>query len=186
MVTKACESPRWRIHSHRFSRKGYFFVIDATVAITIVLLGIFLLFSSGASSFSQEQPLTSLEDFVTLSGARSLAESTNNYYTGTLLPARVVPLPDMTPLEEVGYLLFRYNETGNVTYLHYASNFTASLFNDSIEARYGASLTVNGTLVYRRAAEPSSFNIGRTTVLYVRMNETAIKGPVLSEVQLWY
>jgi hypothetical protein len=174
-----------RKKNHCLNKKGYFFVVDAIIAITIVLLGMFLLFSTGSRSFDQDQPLQTLEDFTTIATAQTLSESTNAYYVNTLLPARVVPLSDMTPTEEIGYLLLKYNETGNVTYLNYASNFTASLFNESIEDRYGASLSINDTIIYSRPVAATSFNIARTTVLYVRMNETTLRGPVLSEVRLW-
>lgn len=168
------------------NKGGYFFVVDAVIALTIVLLGVFLLFSANARHFDQDQPLETLEDFVTISGARTLSESTNSYYVNTLLPARVVPFPDATPLEEVAYLLLKYGETGNITYLYHAGNFSAALFNESIESRYGAALIINGTTIYSRSVQAEQFSMSRTTVLFVRMNETALRGPVLSEVQLWY
>jgi uncharacterized membrane protein len=168
------------------SRKGYFFVIDSIVALTIVLLGIFLLFSTGSSSFNLEQPLSTLEDFASITMARPLSESTNNYYVTELLPAGLVPFPDATPMEEIAYLVQRSIESGDPLFAEYAENYSRALIDEALERRYGAELIINGTSVFARDNPQTLFNMGRQGVLYIRMDDSTVRGPVVAEVRLWY
>ncbi len=47
-------------------KRGYFFVIDAIVAATILLFGLFILFGSSVRTQQDLQPFVSIEDFMSL------------------------------------------------------------------------------------------------------------------------
>jgi hypothetical protein len=166
-------------------RRGYFFVVDAALASIVLFFGIFLLYSMHIEQPESTQPLTTAEDFITLLNYQQLSESTNTYYVQTLLPNRLVLYPDVTPLEEIGYLLIEYNRTGNVTYKEHAYNFTVSLVDEAIDPQYGVALYYSGTLVYNRTIPQNNYLISRPLFIYVRYNLTTLYGPVPGEVQVW-
>jgi hypothetical protein len=168
------------------SKKGYFFVIDAIIASSILLFGLFILFGSSIRVPEDRQPLVTTEDFTSILLYQPLSSSTNEYYTRVLLPGQnLVINQDATPLEEIGYLVYRYNQTNDPVYLRHAENFASSIMNESLERRYGASIYLNKTLVFNRTLQRNSFQFSRITVVYIRTNNTNVIGPVLAEVQLW-
>jgi hypothetical protein len=168
------------------NKKGYFFVVDAIIASTILLFGLFILFGSSIRMPEDTQPLTTTEDFTSILLYQPLSQSTNPYYTAVLLSTPgLVNNQDATPLEELGYLMYKYNQTNNVVYLQHAQNFASSLMNESLEKRYGASIYLNNTLVYNRSTARTTFQFSRATVVYVRVGTTQAIGPYPGEVQLW-
>lgn len=166
-------------------RKGYFFVVDAIIASTVLLFGVFLLFGSAIRATDQTQPLSSAEDFAAIILNTPMSGSQNQYYLTMLLPQNIVAFPDATPLEEVGYLIIKWNQTSNITYLSHAENFTESLI-DSLDSRFGVAVYFNGTRIADRAVPETTVRITRPILLFIRMNESAVIGPVTGEVWLWY
>ena len=166
-------------------RKGYFFVVDAIIAATILLFGLLYLFGTGVSSPSYAQTYTATEDFASILLYTSLTTSTNSYYLSTLLPANVVPYPDATPIEEIGYLL-EVNPATCPSCASYATPFAQSLMDDTLEQRYGGAIYVNNTLVYSRNIPQKTVFINRSVIVYVRYNATILLGPVRGDVLVWY
>jgi hypothetical protein len=165
-------------------KKGYFFVIDAILAAIVLMLGIFILYSTAVRAPSTEPQFLRAEEFATTLTSTG-ATVGNTYYQGVLLPGGLVPYTDVSPLEELGYLLIKYQDTGDVSYLSYAGNYSESLMNDSLETYQGSAIVVNGTLLYARPLGREEFFLNRTLLAYVRMNATRLEGPLLAEVHLW-
>lgn len=166
-------------------RRGYFFVIDAIIAATILLFGLFIIFGSGIRTTETQQPFIAAEDFSSLVLDKSLATSTNSYYVTILLPAGLVPYPDATPMEEIAYLMERDPLTC-FSCASYAANFSRSLIDEALDSHYGVAIVYNGTTVYSRTVPKNDLFLSRPSIVYTRMNMTTVIGPVTGEVQVWY
>lgn len=166
----------------RGSRRGYFFIIDAIIASTVLFAGLFVIFSGGFTTPDSLQPTLALEGLVTSIGITPLSETVDPYYLSDLLPNGLVLYPDATPLEEIVYL--RQKDCGSVNCTDHARNYTRSLFETTIGPQYGAELRLDDEIVYTHGQAPRSYLIARPVIVYAR-NETTVIGPVIAEVRLW-
>lgn len=171
-------------HVRQLNRRGYFFVIDAIIAATILLLGIFVLLGASVEKPAGTQSITTADSFATLIGDTPLSSSTNSYYESTLLTKNLVPFADATPIEEIGYLVLS-NNSSCPSCASYAENFSLSLIDEAIDSQYGVAIAFNGTVVALRDRPQRVFYIARPLLVYVRLNSTDVVGPVVAEVRLW-
>jgi hypothetical protein len=165
------------------NNRGYFFVVDAMLAAIILAIGLFILYSTSIRAAPVDQSLSLIEDFSTLLGSTEIASTTNTYYLNTLLPNNLVLYPDETVFEELGYLSVL--SSTDPSYAVYASTYAESLMNSSLDARYGSAIVINGSTLYSRPIAKSSFFLNRSTLVYVRMNDTTVYGPLIAEVHIW-
>lgn len=166
-------------------KRGYFFVVDSIIAATILLFGLFYLFTTIASTPAQTQAFRTADDFAAILLYQQLWQSTNTYYTTTLMQQGLVPYPDNTAFEELGYLFYKPSSQCP-TCLNHTYNFSQSLIDESLDTRFGAAIYINNTLIYSRDVAKTTVLFSRGVIIYTRMNSTTLIGPVIGEVQLWY
>lgn len=164
------------------NRRGYFFVVDAVIASVILFVGLFALFGGGVRSDDNVQPLATIEDLLQTLGTQPVSATLDPYYTGTLLQAGLVPYPEATPLELITYL--NVTDCGDPYCDEHAYNYTESLFQTTLGSEYGASLTINGSLIFEQDRD-KRYVLTRSFVVYVRVNDTNYTGPLVAEMALW-
>ena len=164
------------------NRRGYFFVIDAIIASVILFAGLFVLLGGGVHKEDTVQPLATVEDLLSTLATQPVSSTLDPYYTGMLLPNGLVPYPEMTPLEEIVYL--NYSACGVPDCDGHAVNYTRSLLSNTLGPDYGAEISINGTVL---ATQPHTqrYLLVRGFVVYARINDTAVVGPIPAEVRLW-
>jgi hypothetical protein len=164
-------------------RDAYFFIVDAIIASLVLFAGLFALFATGTVDTNRVQPLATLDDLVTTLAVTPIAQTVDPYYQDVLLREGLVPYPDATPLEEITYLLFTNRSGVNTT--DHAHNYTRSVLANALGEDYGASLAINGTLVATHPHERQRYVLVRLVIVYARLNETVVVGPLLAEVHVW-
>jgi hypothetical protein len=164
------------------NRRGYFFVVDAVIASVILFVGLFALFGGGARSEDSVQPLATIEDTLQTLGTQPVSATLDPYYTGTLLPAGLVPYPEATPLELITYL--NVTDCGDPYCDEHAYNYTRSLFTTTLGSEYGAYLIINDSKIYQQDHD-QRYLLTRSFVVYTRVNDTNYTGPLVAELALW-
>jgi len=164
------------------NRRGYFFLIDAVIASVILFVGLFALFGGGVRTESTVQPLATIEDLLGTLASQPISSNLDPYYTSTLLPKGLAPFPELTPLEQIVYL--NYTVCSDAYCDEHAANYTKSLLLTTLGSDYGAQISINGSVIARQE-HPQRYLIVRGFVVYAKLNETVMIGPLPAEVQLW-
>lgn len=171
------------------NKRGVFFLIDALVAIGILVVALILVLSlSAPTNAGIETELLVLDSFMTTLSTTRLQDldnpSVNELINQSLLS------PTTTALDGVAEL-YRKNMTGELS-LEYARNLTRTLATTlQNQTRYGFYYVINDTMLYNQSFaqindSSKRVTLNRMTFFSYRDGSTIeLFGPVNTEVSLW-
>ncbi|MBS3164204.1 hypothetical protein J4439_02125 [Candidatus Woesearchaeota archaeon] len=172
----------------RTSRRGYFFLFDAFLALGAIAFGIMLIASFRSYAPSQVQPLMLAEDVMaTLAGNRveDIANTTQTglYVSGLVANGNITDAHN-TLLEQAGEFYVRGNRA-------LADDFTVNVTRQVVPPQYGLELHINGSDQVV-VVSPGSVAMADSTVLVNAkrlvsgaVNASTMWGPLLMEVRVW-
>lgn len=169
-------------------KKGYFFIIDAIIALFVLMIGITLV----VSSYSFQQPTRQLEllDSDILVTLQTQIKNNGNLYCGIggeLMQPWDMNITDAenTYLQQFGEFYYR-NETGDCDFCNELIETCAQqLFPDIFP--YSLNLTINDESVFyidNSDLSSATLIIPRKDIVFGTYNQQAY-GPYLVEVTMW-
>ncbi|MCH8004504.1 MAG: hypothetical protein IH934_07805 [Nanoarchaeota archaeon] len=190
----------------RLNKKAYFFLIDSILALGVLAVGAFLIFTSYLSVPSKEEPEI-LSDNVMDFFANNKIKDINNPYAGlggTLWQTEgqpggicegeeLIANAETTLLQQIGE--FYEKSSGNICYLELAEKFIAELTQNSLPPQYLSEFWVNDTLLYPQnptqehidLKNASGILIPSKKIVYGFLNQETgdLFGPYETEVIVW-
>ncbi|MBL7056005.1 hypothetical protein ISS07_03790 [Candidatus Woesearchaeota archaeon] len=174
----------------RFSKKGYFFIIDAVLALGVLAVGLFLIFSAYTKIPPKEQIASLSEDMMDFFTQNKIKDVNNDYagVGGELWNNGKITNSENTLLQQTAIF---YNG-GNFTIME---NFVRNLTQNILPVQYVFELRINKTLVYPMGpSQRHNISKNKTTILipsrkivhgFSDSDEEDMFGPYLAEVLTW-
>ncbi len=177
-------------------KRGYFFTMDAMVAIGVMVVGIVLVLMS----MSYQPPGTTA---ILLSyDLMNTLESTHIYDINDQLYPLIETMKnnsnitnfDNTPLGQIGEFYYRESDLGCTFCKEMASNFTKNLTRYILPEQWSFEILINNETLYRRnSTNPTSEPIKNESRMLVTsrslfsgiINKTEMWGPYTAEVIVW-
>jgi len=160
-------------------KKGQFFSIDVFVAIAIIAVGLFVLYTSKSIQPSTAQTSALSTDLMGSFNSLKVYE-VDNPYVIELIQNGNITRTDNTLLQQISefYIDGKPDLAGNVT-----EKVTAGV----LPLQYAFSLYLDGTSIYEsRPFDVNSPNVIATKRLVAGVkNSTLFWGPILAEVRVW-
>ena len=171
-------------------KRGYFFVIDALVALLVLVVAVVLIFSTNIREQKTEQPFTLSTDVLKVLSTNKI-KSINNDYAGSnsnLTRNGNITDIDKTLLEQVAEFYHR-NKTLECGYcLQLIDSFLDNITVNMIPKEYDYMIILDNTTVYNHSTSPmndSTFVIPSRTIVHGLYNGKDLYGPYLVEVLSW-
>ncbi|MFH0867747.1 MAG: hypothetical protein V1831_00375 [Candidatus Woesearchaeota archaeon] len=174
----------------RVNKRGYFFLLDSVIALSVLAVGGFLIFASYTKTPSTEEATILSEDVMDFF-ANNEIKDVNNYYSGVggeLWNLGLITDTETTLLQQVG-IFYARNE------LDIAEQFIAALTKDSFPSQYTFEFWINGNLLYPKNPFPEHLKSKNTAkalipskkIVYgILDKETGeMFGPYNAEVIVW-
>jgi len=163
-------------------RGAYFFVIDAFIASSIIIICLMIIFTSKNSRPDSGPALLMIEEFANYLQDSKLNEVQGSYVINLSNASSITSL-DNTILEQA--VIFYYYDSSNITRI---SQLIDTTTRSASSQQRSMIIYLNSTLVYNRSlSTPSESDLMITTrrVVFKRINETFVYGPLIMEVKLW-
>jgi hypothetical protein len=165
-------------------KKGYFFTLDAFIAMSVLIICVVLIFSIHSSTPYPLQSIFISDDMMYYLSSTKCYEL-QNYYVRSLITNGTIALPDSSLVEQMAVF---YLSGRNGT----ARNFTRNVMGGMIPQKYGVQLRVyNSTKEYVDRLNEGSVNesdarllITSKKIVFGLINETSW-GPMTAEVRIW-
>ncbi|RJQ16818.1 hypothetical protein C4573_02010 [Candidatus Woesearchaeota archaeon] len=163
-------------------KRGYFYLIDAFIGLSILVISLLVILSFNAFQPSPSQTMTTLDDYMNVL-LNTQIRDLDNAYIFSLRQSGVVQ-DDATIFQQIAmfYVDGKYA---------YARDTIQNVSFGLLPSHKGFYYAVNGTMLYNRSYEKfdnSSLVLVSRKITYVRngagLNATVF-GPVLTEVALW-
>lgn len=185
-----------RLSRARRCRKGYFFVLDAFLAMSILVLGILIVYSFRSYSPSQVQPLLLADDVMESLSSNKVGDLAGNIsgpgiYVQGLISDGDIPTMQNTLLEQIGEFYALDNDA-------LCRSFTANITDMLIPSQYGFALYVNVTnhslntndfkVIVNNISvqqDESSMLVTSKRIVAGIVNETVMWGPFIMEARIW-
>lgn len=174
----------------RYARKGYFFLIDSMLALGVLVIGSFLVFSTYTKIPSKEGVELLSEDVMDFFADTKISGVNNEYagVGGQLWDSGLISNADNSLLQQLG----EFYEQDN---LDIAEQFILSLTENSIPPQFLFEFRIEDTLLYPQNPSQSHLDSkDRTQVLipskkivhgYLDENTGDLFGPYDAEVLVW-
>ncbi|MFH0870435.1 MAG: hypothetical protein V1866_05260 [archaeon] len=163
-------------------RGAYFFVIDAFIASSIIIIALMAIFTTRNVRPESGPALSMIEDFANYLQSSKLNEVQGSYVMNLSNSSNITSL-DNTILEQA--VIFYYYNSSNVTRI---SQLIDATTRSASSQQRSIIIYLNSTLIYNRSLSPSSSSdlmLTTKRVVFKRMNETFVFGPLIVEVKLW-
>ncbi len=160
-------------------KRGQFFSIDVFVAVAIIGVGLFVLYSSKVTEPSSTQTATLSADLMNGFTSLKMYEVDNPYIIQLIRDGNITN-SDNTIIQQIAEFAF-YGK--NAT----AKNLTKNITEGRLPLQYAFAVYINGTMIYEnRPLDPRSPNLitSKRIVSGVK-NSTVFWGPVPAEVRVW-
>lgn len=165
-------------------KKGYFFTLDAFIAMSILILCLALLFSIHSSKPLPMQSIFISDDIMYYMSSTKCYELQNDY-TMSLIEGGNISMPENSLIEQIA--VFYVSNKGGI-----ARNLTRNVLAGMIPSKYGAEIRIyNYSVAYEDrissggvSQENSRMLISSKKVLFGLINDTTW-GPMTAEVRLW-
>lgn len=176
-------------------RKGFFFTVDALMALAVLTVGFMLIYASYSSRPLQGQTTFFSSDIIDQMSHTEIKFSDHpeifRMWCSRCDGARhIIDMPDNTVLEQIGEFVYQ----GNIGYAReLAGNFTEGLINP----QYGYEITITGTDITgnydtwivlekdKHKLDKSRLAISSKKLIYGTINKSVIWGPMVPEVKVW-
>ncbi|MEK6967711.1 MAG: hypothetical protein AABX51_03715 [Nanoarchaeota archaeon] len=160
-------------------KKAQFFSIDVFIAIAIIAIGLFVLYTSKVTPPSPSQTAALSADLMNSFNSLKVYQVDNIYVIQLIKNGNITNL-DNTLLQQITqYYLYGMNDI--------AGNITRNVTVDALPLQYAFSLHINGTLIYQsRANDSRTPNLITTKRLVTGVtNSSYYWGPYIAEVRVW-
>ena len=185
------------------NRRGYFFLIDSIIALGVLAVGTFLIFTLYANVPSKEEVAILSDDIMDFFANNKIKDVDNEYVglggtlweeegsdTGLCPGEELTANVENTLLQQVAE--FYEKSAGNGCYLELAQKFIDELTKNILPLEYAFEFWVNGQLLYPDAEQTDSKNatkvlIPSKKIVYGILNKETgdMFGPYNAEVLLW-
>lgn len=172
------------------NKRGYFFLIDSILALGVLVIGGFLIFSSYANA-PQKEGATALAESLMDFFSNTRISDTNNPYAGVggqLWQQGIITNEENTLLQQAGEFYANNN-------LDIAEKFIANVTKNSIPPQYLFEFRMDGKLLYPREPSQSHLDSKEATMLIIPskkivhgfLNEETgdLFGPYEAEILVW-
>ena len=160
-------------------RGVYFFVIDAFIGASIVVVSLLVILSSYESTREVEQPFIILEDFMTYLQQTQVRDFQGNY-TRTLIANGNITDTSNTLFEQIAEFHYR----GDPAY----QGFIKELVDAALPSQMNLEYYYDDQLLYQRTVfplSPSGLSLSSKKVALTTIDNTVIYGPHIVEVIMW-
>ena len=182
-------------------RRGYFFLIDSILALTVLAVGAFLIFTSYISVPSKDEPAILSEDLMDFLANNKIKDVNNlevglggTYWSEVEVTdcngGPITPNPENTLLQQAGNLY--ENSKVDDCYLDIARTFISKLTQNSLPSRYNFEFWIDNKLIYPDTEQTESKNkadvlIPSKKILYGIMDPEVgdMFGPYNTQVFVW-
>jgi hypothetical protein len=167
--------------------RGYFFLIDSVIALGVLAVGTFLIFTLYVEVPSKEEPVILSDDIMNFFANNKIKDIDNEYASlgGTLWQQGKITNADYTLLQQVAEF-YKNND------LDTAGTFIEELTRDVLPYQYRFEFWVDGQLLYPDTEQTDSKNAAKALIpskkiVYgISNKETGeMFGPYNAEVLLW-
>lgn len=170
-------------------KRGYFFTVDVTIAMIIIVIGFLLVWSFYISETRKIQPYFYSQDIIDYLSTNTLASvSGTTPYVNKLIKDGNITTLDNTLLEQIA-LFYMNREAG--WQLHLAENLTRNSLVNILPEQYGADILLNRTVLYSKSsnytsiANESDVLISAKKMVVVVFNKVNLSDPYMMEVRVW-
>lgn len=161
------------------NKKGYFFTLDVFIAVTILLVGLLIIFSFTPSKPAQTQAVYSAKDIMNSLATFGVGEVDVGYLR-LLIENGTVSNTDNTLLEQLGefYVIGR---------MDLAKNLASYIIPPLLPPQYSAQLLINDTVIFesRPFTNVSPVIMVSKKIISGIINRTIMWGPLTAEFRVW-
>lgn len=187
----------------RLNRKGYFFILDSILALGVLAVGAFLIFTSYISVPAKDEPAILSEDIMDFL-ANNKIKNVNNLEVGLegtywsesevtdCNGGPITPNPENTLLQQVGELYENNIIQSKSCYIDVARTFISKLTQNSLPPMYIFEFWIDSQLIYPDTEQTESKNkaevlIPSKKILYGIMDQEVgdMFGPYNAQVLVW-
>jgi hypothetical protein len=175
-------------------KRGYFFSMDAFMAIMIVIIGVILAASNLVTRPFQVQTLSLSQDFLNTMANTKLYELNDNDYQAIQNQKRngaIINL-DNTIMQQIGEYYFRDislagQKCAPVTCMNLSTEFLENFLNSTVPLNYDIRITIESMIVINNLTDPRK---ARNLILYKRIVNGIYKpqygwGPYKVNITVW-
>ncbi|MFH1133042.1 MAG: hypothetical protein V1735_00980 [Nanoarchaeota archaeon] len=164
-------------------KRGYFYSIDAFLAVSVLIFGLSFIFFSQPVRFATEPSKNIADDTLNTLAATKIYQFNDLAYPVLRLLKSDGLVPDvrMTLLEEATYLWFIDHDDN-------ATAFLTDTINRTIPPQFQVHILINGTVLLNRStsqAKDADFLMASRQIVYGTVNKTQLFGPFTAEVWVW-
>lgn len=174
-------------------KRGYFFTVDVSIAMIIIVIGFILIWSFYTAEARKEQPYFYAQDALNFLSSNTVGSVTGTIpYVQELLRDRNITNLDNTLMEQIA--LFYITETAGCMWSdcmpHLAENLTRNVLKDAIPPQYEAHVLFNHTSLYKTNAtglgeNESTLLVSAKKMVVVVVNKVNLSDPYMMEVRVW-
>lgn len=167
-------------------RGAYFFVLDAMIAGSIIILSLILIFSTHSLRPESSPTLRMVEDYASFLLTTKIREFQGAYVKSLVNDGNITDL-DNTLAEQLVEFYY-YNQTGQKNTTDIMKGFLQGISKGIIPDQRSFAVYINQTLLYERQKIPvgdAKLVLNSKKISFKRINETYIYGPVIFEVKIW-
>jgi len=162
-------------------KKGYFFIIDAFIASTIIVIALMLIINSDERVPTIQNKYFLAEEFATFIINTNI-EDMNNPVVNNWISAGFIKNSKNSLLEQITEFHFNTNDT-------LATNLISIIANGTVSDKNGFSYMIDTTTLYSRNAthplEDSKLIVTSKKIVYWEKNSTTLYGPAIVEIKVW-
>ena len=163
----------------RFGKRGYFFTLDAFIAIGVISLGLLLVLFTQSFKPYETQAVFLSQDFIDTLTSTKVSE-VNNPYVFDLVGQGNITNPDNTILEQAGEFYITGRKGA-------ASEFIGQVAADIVPVQYGLELLINQETIFNRSVltDDVGLVVSSKKILFGIVNVSDMWGPLGTEVRIW-
>ncbi|HHE36602.1 MAG TPA: hypothetical protein ENL16_02195 [Candidatus Woesearchaeota archaeon] len=166
-------------------RGAYFFVIDAFIAASIIFFSLILIFTTYNIRPDTGSTLRMLKEYTEFLTNTRVRDFQGDYVRNLTTNKNITSL-DNTLLEQLVEFYY-YNSSGkNMSMIMW--NFVDEVSKGVISEQRSFAVYINDTRIYNKTNKPldeSDLVMNSKKIVFHRINETYIYGPVVFEVSIW-
>ena len=167
-------------------RGAYFFVIDAMIAGTIIVMSLILIFSSHTTRTESNPTIRMLGEYFSFISNTEVRNFQGSYVQSLINDSNITGR-DNTLLEQL--IEFYYiNQSSPRDTSAIMANFLQEINNGVIPDYRSLAFYINDTLIYQAqfiAPDEAELGLNMKKISFKRINDTYIYGPVIVEVRVW-
>ncbi|MBL7054710.1 hypothetical protein ISS05_03045 [Candidatus Woesearchaeota archaeon] len=141
------------------NKKAYFFVLDAMLALGILVMGALLLVSAYTRTPEKGQTTNLAEDVLDFFADTKIEDFNNPIFgpAGTLVQDGTIKDAQKTLLQQLGEFYYKYNlDTSDETYLTYARLLITEVTEDIVPAQYEYEFLIDDAKIYPETSTDQS------------------------------